>query len=119
MSFLNDIVDKIFHPNKSDARQTNFSPMPPAPAEQPTDVEAILNELAKNQSQKLNWKTSVVDLLKLLSLDSSLDARKKLAQELHYSGDMANSAEMNVWLLHEVMKKLSENGGKVPSELLH
>ena len=81
------------------------------------DVEAILNDKAKNAGQPLNWRTSIVDLLKLLDLDSSLQARKELAQELHYTGDTGDSAKMNVWLHRQVMNKLAANGGKVPADL--
>jgi hypothetical protein len=96
---------------------------PAAPAASPlspqssVDVAAILNDLAAQRKQKLDWRKSIVDLMKLLDLDSSLSARKKLAQELHYTGDMKDSAAMNVWLHKQVMKKLAENGGKVPAEL--
>jgi hypothetical protein len=92
-----------------------------APASQTSqvDVEAILEEKAKSAGEKLNWRTSIVDLMKLLGLDSSLTARKELAQELHYSGDMNDSAQMNMWLQKQVMKKLAENGGKVPADLLN
>ena len=82
------------------------------------DVAAVLDALAKKNKQKLNWRTSIVDLMKLLDLDSSQTARKKLAEELHYSGDTKDSAKMNVWLHKQVLIKLSENGGKVPAELL-
>ena len=85
---------------------------------QNVDVEAILNGMASKNSQNLNWRTSIVDLMKLLDLDSSLQARKELAQELHYSGDMNDSATMNIWLHKQVMKKLAENGGKVPADLV-
>ena len=88
-----------------------------APQSQPVDVAAILNERAAHKGEKLNWRTSIVDLMKLLDLDSSLTARKQLAQELHYSGDMNDSAAMNMWLHKQVMKKLAENGGKVPADL--
>ena len=81
------------------------------------DVAAILNDLAANNKQKLNWKTSIVDLMKLLDLDSGLSDRKELAQELNYSGDMNDSASMNIWLHRQVMNKLAENGGKVPDDL--
>jgi len=84
---------------------------------QPVDVEAVLNEMQSRNTEKLNWKTSIVDLLKLLGLDSSLSARKELATELHYSGNMDDSAAMNIWLHKEVMRKLAENGGKVPEDL--
>lgn len=85
----------------------------------PVDVEQVLNGMAANNPQKLNWRTSIVDLMKLVGIDSSFDARKKLAQELHYTGDMNDSAGMNIWLHKQVMAKLAENGGKVPQELLH
>ena len=81
------------------------------------DVAGVLTKLASEKKEKLDWRTSIVDLMKLLDLDSSLSARKELAQELHYSGDMNDSASMNVWLHKQVMRKLAENGGKVPEEL--
>ena len=90
----------------------------PAPAQGPVDVAAILNEMAAKNSEKLDWKHSIVDLMKLLGMDSSLSERKELAAELHYPGDTHDSAKMNMWLHKEVMKKLAENGGKVPKELL-
>lgn len=93
------------------------APAPAAGAATPVDVEAILNAKAAQAGQPLNWRTSIVDLLKLLDLDSSLAARKELAQELHYTGDSGDSAAMNVWLHKQVMRKLAENGGKVPAEL--
>lgn len=83
----------------------------------PVDINAVLTALAAKASQPLNWKESIVDLLKLLGLDSSLDARKKLATELNYTGDTNDSASMNVWLIKEVRQKLAENGGKLPAEL--
>jgi len=89
----------------------------PQPAAQPVDVEAVLNGMAQNNPQKLNWRTSIVDLMKLLDLDSSLQARKSLADELHYTGDKNDSASMNIWLHKQVMNKLAENGGKVPADL--
>src|SRR5262249_38110741 len=82
-----------------------------------SDVAAELDGLAKHSKQKLNSRTSIVDLMKLLDLDSSQAARKKLAEELHYTGDTKNSAKMNVWLHKQVMIKLAANGGKVPDEL--
>lgn len=88
-----------------------------APA-QPVDVAAILDNLAAKNSEKLDWKHSIVDLMKLVGMESSLAARKELAQDLHYTGDMSDSASMNIWLHKEVMKKLAENGGKVPQNLL-
>jgi hypothetical protein len=83
----------------------------------PVDVTAILDDLAGKAGQKLDWRKSIVDLMKLLDLDSSLSARKELATELKYSGDMNDSASMNIWLHKQVMTKLAENGGKVPADL--
>jgi len=79
------------------------------------DVESILNGMPN--SSTLNWRTSIVDLLKLLNLDSDLASRKELAAELHYSGDTSDSASMNIWLHRQVMNKLAANGGKVPADL--
>ena len=85
---------------------------------QQVDVAPILDKAVKDSGQPLNWKTSIVDLLKALKLDSSITARKELAQELGYTGDTNDSATMNIWLHKAVIKKLSENGGKVPADLL-
>jgi hypothetical protein len=87
-----------------------------APAAQ-VDVAAVLTALAAKNPEKLDWKRSIVDLMKLLDLDSSLAARKELAEELHYTGNTSDSASMNVWLHKQVMVKLAENGGRVPAEL--
>jgi uncharacterized membrane protein YeaQ/YmgE (transglycosylase-associated protein family) len=81
------------------------------------DVEAILTKLADEQDEDYDWKGSIVDLMKLLKLDSGLGARKQLAQELGYTGALDGSAEMNVWLHKQVMTKLAESGGKVPDNL--
>jgi hypothetical protein len=142
MSILGNIFNKIF-PSRAksdqavDATQTAQNTAPAAapaapagvtpgatatPAAAPAaieevDVEAILNQKAQQNGQKLNWRTSIVDLMKLLDLDSSLNARKELAQELNYTGDMNDSASMNIWLHKQVMNKLAENGGKVPADL--
>jgi Domain of unknown function (DUF3597) len=89
----------------------------PAGASAPVDVAAILTKLAASNKERLDWKKSIVDLMKLLKLDSSLAARKELADELHYTGDKKDSATMNIWLHKQVMLKLAENGGKVPDEL--
>ena len=78
-----------------------------------------MDDLAGRATQKLDWRNSIVDLMKLINLDSSLTARKELAQELSYTGDMNDSASMNVWLHKQVMIKLAENGGQVPDELKH
>lgn len=84
----------------------------------PVDVAPILNAAVAQSGQKLDWRKSIVDLMKALDLDSSLAARKELADELGYTGAKDGSAEMNVWLHKALMKKLSENGGKVPADLL-
>jgi hypothetical protein len=81
------------------------------------DVEAILQKLDDDQDEDFDWKRSIVDLMKLLRLDSGLGARKQLAQELGYTGALDGSAEMNVWLHKQVMTKLAESGGKVPDSL--
>jgi hypothetical protein len=91
-----------------------------APAAPPktVDVAAILDGLAAKNPEKLDWKHSIVDLMKLVGMDSGFAARKQLATELHYAGDPNDSAAMNIWLHKQVLIKLSENGGKVPQELL-
>lgn len=90
----------------------------PSGAAQPSvDVEAVLTKLAGQNREKLDWRRSIVDLMKLLNLDSSLAARKELANELHYTGSTEDSAAMNIWLHKQVMTKLAENGGKVPDSL--
>jgi hypothetical protein len=81
------------------------------------EVEAIIEKIADEQDEDLNWDESIVDLMKLLKLDSSLNARKQLAKELGYSGALDGSAAMNVWLHKQVMTKLAEGGGKVPDSL--
>ena len=86
---------------------------------QTVDVEATLDNLAAQRHVKLDWRNSIVDLMKLLDLDSSLSARKDLAKELHYNANMDDSASMNIWLHKQVMTKLAENGGKVPENLKH
>ena len=108
-------------PAPAPAPTANAAPAPapkaptPAPAA-PVDVEANLTEMAQGQS--LNWRTSIVDLMKLLDIDSSLANRKELAQELGYTGALDGSAEMNIWLHKATMRKLAENGGKVPADLI-
>jgi len=81
------------------------------------DVEGVLTNLAARKGQQLDWRKSIVDLMKLLDLDSSLAARKELANELNYTGDTSDSASMNVWLHKQVMSKLAASGGKVPDDL--
>ena len=89
-----------------------------APAPPIVDVAAVLNDMARKNPEKLDWRKSIVDLMKLVGMDSGLGARKQLATELHYTGDMNDSASMNIWLHKQVLVKLAENGGKVPPELL-
>ncbi|OYO31371.1 DUF3597 domain-containing protein [Janthinobacterium sp. PC23-8] len=129
MGIFTNIYNKIFHHGeaaKPDAPATPAAPAAaaapaaPAPAAAPAqavDVEAVLTSLAEKNPEKLNWRTSIVDLLKLLQLDSSLASRKELAQELHFTGDTNDSASMNIWLHRQVMVKLAENGGTVPDSL--
>ncbi|MBV9238446.1 MAG: DUF3597 domain-containing protein [Xanthobacteraceae bacterium] len=136
MSIFGNIMSKIFgHANAAapapGSAAPSAAPAPGAakpatggpatastgPASAPVDVEAILTHLASQNPEKLDWRRSIVDLMKLLNLDSSLHARKELAKELHYSGDTNDSASMNIWLHRQVMTKLAENGGKVPDSL--
>jgi len=95
------------------------APSVATPAAPVVDIAAVMNGLAAKNPEKLDWKRSIVDLMKLVGMDSSLSARKELAAELHYTGDTNDSASMNVWLHKEVLRKLAENGGKVPPELLN
>jgi 3-oxoacyl-ACP reductase-like protein len=128
MSILGSIVSAIFH-HASATTSAQAAPAPSAPAsggamppKQPAgsvDVDGALTKLAAANKEKLDWRHSIVDLMKLLNLDSSLAARKELAKELHYTGDTNDSAKMNIWLHQQVMQKLAENGGKVPADLLH
>src|SRR6516165_11056437 len=100
------------------APATPTAPGAPVAPPQVVDVNAILNDLAKKNPEKLDWKKSIVDLMKLVGMDSSFAARKQLAAELQYTGDPNDSASMNVWLHKQVLIKIAENGGKVPQELL-
>lgn len=124
MSILGKIFGKIFPSlqKPEDAPPVAAGPagtvVPAAPPMQQVDVEALLNDMASKNPEKLNWKTSIVDLMKLLHLESSLGERKELAKELGYTGDMNDSATMNIWLHKQVMNKLAANGGKVPADLM-
>ncbi|MCD2324769.1 DUF3597 domain-containing protein [Sphingomonas sp. IC-56] len=94
------------------------APAAPAQPQQPVDVEQVLTGIAASKGNPaLNWRTSIVDLMKLLDLDSSLDNRKELATELGYTGEKNGSAEMNIWLHKAVMQQLEKSGGKVPASL--
>ena len=142
MSMFGSIMSKIFgHPAAAPAvAQANAEPPPvptdttvqqpvagtptspaattsPAAPAEPVDVGAVLATMSEQHGGGLNYKTSIVDLMKLLGLDSSLEARKTLAGELHYTGSTEDSAAMNVWLHKEVMTKLEQNGGVVPADL--
>jgi hypothetical protein len=99
------------------AGSTSATSAPAAAPMSQVDVEAVLTKLASENKEKLDWRKSIVDLMKLLKLDSGLSARKELATELGYSGNMNDSASMNIWLHKQVMQKLAENGGKVPDSL--
>ena len=132
MGFFSKILDKLgFDAGASKVEEMLRTPVPPAkpdtaaagaaaaPPIAQVDVTALLEQKAAANSQKLNWRTSIVDLLKLLDIDSSLQARKELATELGCPANlMADSAQMNMWLHKAVMQKLAANGGKVPAELL-
>jgi uncharacterized protein DUF3597 len=130
MSILGKIVSTIF--GHAGATPAGAPPAPAAPGKPspssapaspttkptaPVDVADVLTKLAANSKEKLDWRHSIVDLMKLLNLDSSLAARKELAGELHYTGNTNDTATMNIWLHKQVMQKLADNGGKVPDEL--
>jgi hypothetical protein len=94
-------------------------PSAPAAPAQSVDVAPILDKAVAAKKEKLEWRTSIVDLMKALDIDSSLTARKELAKELGYTGDSNDSASMNIWLHKQVMIKLAANGGKLPPEIKH
>ncbi len=91
----------------------------PAATVQTVDVAPILDKAVAAKKEKLEWRTSIVDLMKALDIDSSFSARKELAKELGYTGDSSDSASMNIWLHKQVMTKLAANGGKLPPEIKH
>jgi len=104
-------------PGAAPASTSSSAPASATPAAQTVDVAAIVDKAAAATGEKLDWRTSIVDLMKALGLDSSLAARKELAKELHYTGDTNNTATMNVWLHQQVMAKLAANGGKLPADI--
>lgn len=105
-------------PQQQAPTQTNAPATPAQAPAQHVDVEQVLTSIASQKGNpNLNWRTSIVDLMKLLDLDSSLDNRKELATELGYSGAKDGSAEMNIWLHKAVMRELEKNGGTVPADL--
>jgi hypothetical protein len=99
----------------------NSSPASPsaAPSSAGVDIAPILDNAVAAKKEKLEWRTSIVDLMKALDIDSSLSARKELAKELNYTGDTNDSAGMNIWLHKQVIAKIAANGGKVPADLRH
>ena len=131
MNILGSLMGKILgrSARESEAKVNAARPASPAPsaaapaastataAPPVVNVETVLETRAAGTTQKLDWRHSIVDLMKLTGIDSSLANRKELAQELGYTGDMNDSASMNIWLHKQVMQKLSENGGRVPSNL--
>ena len=122
MSIFGKIRDAIFGHRAAPAagQPTAMPQLQPGAAAAPAqdvDVDAVLADLAAKKGQELNYRSSIVDLMKLLDLDSSLDNRKALATELGYSGAKDGSAEMNIWLHKRVMQELEKNGGKVSAEL--
>jgi len=116
MSIFGSIMGAIFGKGSS---QASASPTaaPGAPPAQTVDVAAIVDKAAASKGEKLAWRTSIVDLMKALDLDSSLTARKQLASELKYTGDANDSATMNIWLHKQIMGKLAANGGKLPGDI--
>lgn len=131
MSIFGSILHKIFGaapaeaaPAPAEAAPTAPAPAPDAPASVPVevaekvDIVAVLDALDEKNPETLDWRVSIVDLLKVLGLDSSLAARKKLAAELKYDGDADDSASMNIWLHQKVIALVAANGGKVPADLL-
>ena len=130
MGIFKSIMDKIFHQSSTDAAAAPAAaaPVPAQPSVvsgasvstpplQAVDVDAVMTKLASSKGAGGNWRTSIVDLLKMLDLDSSLAARKDLAQELSVSAGADGSAEQNIALSKAVMQKLAANGGKVPDSL--
>ena len=131
MSILGSLMGKILGHGgdaKASAASAPAAPAPAAatPASAPAaaaappvvDVETVLETMAAGTNKKLDWKYSIVDLMTLVGIDSSLANRRALAQELGYTGDMNDTAPMNIWLHKQVLRKLSENGGHVPADLL-
>jgi len=147
MSLLGEIIEAIFahpsasqppapsqnrpplnHPSRDDAPAPTPPSPPPAGSSSPStapssgpapvvDIDAVMTALAGERGEKLDWKHSVVDLLKAVGLDSSRSARLRLAEELHYAGDRHDSAAMNEWLHDAVLKAIVDNGGKLPADL--
>jgi hypothetical protein len=138
MSIFGKIMSSIFGSSAATAAPAGSAPAGSAPAAgasptttaaataapaaapaQSVDVAPILDKAVAAKKEKLEWRTSIVDLMKALDIDSSLSARKELAKELGYTGDTSDSASMNIWLHKQVMSKLAANGGKLPPEIKH
>ena len=129
MSVFGNIMSAIFGHGSAQAAGASPTLAPGAPSGTPAatqtsasptqtvDVVAVVDKAAAATGEKLAWRTSIVDLMKALNLDSSLAARKELAKELKYTGDTNDSATMNVWLHKQVMTKLAANGGKLPADI--
>ena len=131
MSIFGEIVSKLFGKAKPDQPAPAAEPTPDpaaaqaaapdaAPAPAPladVDVAAVMDQAVVDSGQTLNWRTSIVDTMKALGVDSSLEHRKQLAQELKYDGDTNDSASMNIWLHKQLMQALAANGGKLPADL--
>ena len=127
MSIFGKIMSEIFG-TKADAAAPGATPAsggssgggsPAAAPAQTVDVAPILDKAVAAKKEKLEWRTSIVDLMKALDIDSSFSARKELAKELGYTGDSNDSASMNIWLHKQVMTKFAANGGKLPPEIKH
>ena len=125
MGLFANLLSKVFGQQAAVASAPSKSPGAAAPvatgATAPAaavDVTAILDDLASKNPEKLDWRRSIVDLMKLVGMDSSLASRKELAKDLNYTGDTGDSAAMNIWLHKVVIRKIADNGGKVPNELL-
>jgi len=127
MSIFGKIMGAIFGtkadaatPGASSSTGSASSDMAASSSSAPViDIAPILDKAVADKKEKLAWRTSIVDLMKALEIDSSLTARKELAKELGYTGDTSDSANMNIWLHKQVMVKLAANGGKVPADLKH
>lgn len=125
MNIFSKIKNAIFG-HKEAAKSAPSAATPagtqPAPGtaqtNQSVDVEAVLSQMDERNGQNLNWRTSIVDLMKLLGIDSSLDNRKELAQELGYTDALDGSAAMNIWLHKATMRELEKNGGRVPAAMM-
>jgi hypothetical protein len=117
MSILGNIMSAVTGAAKAAEAATTPASGPMTMSQ--VDVDAVLTKLSAEQKEKLDWQSSIVDLMKLLKLDSSLSARKELARELGYKGDTNDTAAMNIWLHKQVIQNLAQHGGKVSSALLH